>query len=104
MWRLKDLHNRHIRLTDERWEHIEGEHPEMFGQLEKVWETLLTPDRIIRSHSDLQVELFYRNYETTPVSHKFLCVVVKVLPDDLFMITAYFTDTVKKGQVLWEKN
>jgi len=50
------------------------------------------------------VELFYRNYETTPVSHKFLCVVVKVLPDDLFMITAYFTDTVKKGLLLWEKN
>ncbi|NQE46836.1 hypothetical protein C5S31_12525 [ANME-1 cluster archaeon GoMg2] len=29
--------------------------------------------------------------------------VVKVLFDDLFIITAYFTDTVKGGGILWEK-
>jgi hypothetical protein len=99
---LKDLHNRHIRLTDERWEHIQSSHPEMFGQLEKIQEVLQAPHNIVRFRTDLEVELFYRDHEATPVSHKFLCVVVKAFPDDLFMITAYFTDTVKKGPVLWE--
>ena len=28
---------------------------------------------------------------------------VKTLPDDHFIITAYYTDTVKRGEVLWEK-
>jgi hypothetical protein len=49
------------------------------------------------------VELFYKWYAATPVTAKFLCVVVKAVPDDPFMITAYHTDAVKRGEVLWEK-
>lgn len=90
-------------VKQERRRHLEGNHPEMFGQLQRIQDVLLNPDRIMRSRSDPEVELFYRDYEQTPVSHKFLCVVVKVRPDDLFMVTAYFTDSVKKGQVLWQK-
>jgi|SRR5208337_3087260 len=103
MKRFRDVNGRQVRLTDERWGHIEKEHPEMTGRLENIEATLLFPDKIIRSRTDAEVELFYRDYEATPVSHKLLCVVVKAVPDDSFMITAYFTDTVKKGLVLWEK-
>lgn len=53
--------------------------------------------------SDVQVQLFYRFYLITPVTKKYMCVVVKVLVDDAFIITAYFTDTIKKGETLWEK-
>jgi hypothetical protein len=38
-----------------------------------------------------------------PVTIKFLCVAVKALPDGQFIITSYYTDAVKKGDVLWEK-
>ena len=103
MERLRDLRYRTIRVTTERWEHIETHHPEMSGEIEKVRETLLAPDRVVRSRTDTQVELFYRDYETTGVGHKFMCVAVKVLEDDLFMITAYFTDAIRKGEALWEK-
>jgi hypothetical protein len=40
----------------------------------------------------------------TQVGGKWLCVVVKYLPDDAFVITAYFTDKVKTGEILWPKN
>jgi hypothetical protein len=100
---LKDIHNRQIRLTNERQEHIKVEHPEMSEQIEKISETLLNPDRIIRSRTDLNVEMFYRYYDITPVTKKYLCVLVKVLADDLFIITGYFTDTIKRGEILWEK-
>jgi hypothetical protein len=100
---FKDVNNRQIRLTHERQEHFETEHPEMSGQIGKIQDTLLDPDQIIRSLTDPEVELFYRHYDTTPVTQKYLCVVVKVLFDDLFIITAYFTDTVKGGEILWEK-
>ncbi len=100
---LKDNHNRQIRLTGERQEHIEIDHPEMSGQVDKVQQTLLKPDMIVRSRTDPDVELFYRHYEITPVTEKYLCVVVKILAGDMFIITAYFTDTIKRGEVLWRR-
>jgi hypothetical protein len=57
----------------------------------------------VRSRTDTTVELFYRHYPSTAVTSKFLCTVVKVLPDDNFIITAYYTDTTKRGESLWEK-
>jgi len=100
---FKDIFNRRIRLTFERQEHIELDHPEMFGQIGKIQDALANPDVIVRSRTDPDVELFYRYYDITPVTEKYLSVVVKVLPGDLFIITAYFTDTVKRGEILWER-
>jgi hypothetical protein len=103
MVHFQDIRNWSIRLTDEQLHHLETDHPEMIGQISRIAETLADPDRIICSRTDSTVELFYRWYASTPVTAKFLCVVVKALPDDPFMITAYHTDAVKRGEVLWEK-
>ena len=103
MKRFKDIHNRQIRLSSERQDHIEADHPEMSGQIDKIQDTVAGPDVIVKSRTDPDVELFYQNYNTTPVTEKYLCVVVKVLASDLFIITAYFTDTIKKGIILWKK-
>lgn len=100
---FKDLHDRQIRLTPERQEHIETDHPEMSGQIDKIQDTLMNPDTVVKSRTDPDVELFYRHYDTTPVTEKYLCVVVKILVNDLFIITAYFTDTIKRGIISWEK-
>ena len=103
MIHFQDIRNRAIRLTEERLHHLEADHPEMAGQLPRIAETLVDPDRIVRSRTDATVDLFYKWYASTPVTAKFLCVVVKALSDDPFMITAYHTDAVKRGEVLWEK-
>jgi hypothetical protein len=100
---FRDLKNRSIRLTEERPHHFEADHPEMAAQTPRISEMLATPARIVRSRSDSTVELFYKWYLSTPVTTKFLCVVVKVLPDDHFISTSYYTDAVKGGEVLWEK-
>lgn len=100
---FKDIHDRQIRFTSERQEHIETDHPEMSGQIDKIQNTLKNPDVIVKSRTDPAVESFYRHYDTTPVTEKYLCVVVKILVDDLFIITAYFTDTIKRGIILWLK-
>ena len=75
----------------------------MARQIDKIQETLLNPDVIVRSRTDSNVELFYRHYNVTPVTEKYLCVVVKVLSNDRFIITAYFTDKIKRGKVLWKR-
>ena len=75
----------------------------MSEQIDNINNTLLNPDIIVRSKTDKNVELFYRHYDTTPVTEKYLCVLVKVLLDDFFIITACFTDKIKKGVILWER-
>ncbi|HMF30133.1 MAG TPA: PBECR2 nuclease fold domain-containing protein [Candidatus Lokiarchaeia archaeon] len=97
-----DVHQRQIRLTSELLNHIESNHPEMRQQLPKIKEALKTPDVIIAPRFDSSLELNYKHYNTIPVTQKYICVVVKVSQDDLFVITAYFTDSFKKGEILWE--
>jgi len=58
---------------------------------------------IIRSTVDAEVELCYRHYKIAPVTEKFLCLVVKVLTDDLFIITAYLTNEIKRAETLWQR-
>ena len=55
------------------------------------------------SAADPGARLYYRFYPRTIVGGKFLCVVVKVLGDDAFVVTAYLTDRVKKGALQWPK-
>jgi len=102
MHRFRDRQGRSVRLTDERLAHLEADHPEMTGQVSRIAEAVAAPDRVVRSQTDASVELVYKEYASTPVTRKFLCVVVKVGVDDAFVITAYYTDTVKRGDVLWE--
>jgi len=74
---LNDVYKRRVRLTDERQKHFVSDHPEMKGQIEKLKQTLRDPEKVVRSRTDSQVELFYRHYDSTPVTQKYLCVVVK---------------------------
>ena len=89
-----------IHLTDERRAHI-LEHPEMRDTEAEIERTLLHPERFVRSLTDPRARLYYRFYSSTAVGPKFLCVVVKRMTDDAFVLTAYFTDQVKKGDPLW---
>ena len=89
-----------VRLTDERLAHI-LEHPEMTGLWNAIEETLASPEYVIQSSSDDQAQLYYRFYPATRVGEKFLCVVVKAGRPSPFVLTAYLTDKVKRGNVLW---
>ncbi len=77
-----DFYGRKIRLTDERLEHIELDHPEMSGQINQIGETLAHPDSVVKSRTDPEAELFYRHYSETPVGEKYFCVIVNGRGDD----------------------
>jgi hypothetical protein len=98
---LLDYQNREVRLTQERLVHILT-HPEMVGMEARIAHTLKYPQLVRQSRSDESAELFYRFYTQTAIGDKWLCVVVKYLPDDAFVVTAYFTDKPKKGEDLWQ--
>ena len=99
---LHDYQGVPIRLTDERLAHI-LEHPEMAGLEGAIEETLTRPEKVVESFSDPQARLSYRFYVGTRVGDKYLCVVVKVLGEDAFVLTAYLTDRAKRGVRIWPK-
>ena len=74
----------------------------MADSVSRIAETLANLDRIVRSVTDETVELYYRHYPSTPVISKFLCIVVKFAAGDSFIVTAYYTDTIKRGENLWQ--
>ena len=97
-----DVFGKSVSLTESRLEHI-LERPEMRGQLERIKETLADPDIIKESNHDSSVWLFYRFYTVTPVTEKYLLVAVRLFDGSSSIITAFYTDKIKKGASIWEK-
>jgi hypothetical protein len=56
---------------------------------------------VIHSQSDSDARLYYHWRTGTLVGDKYVCVVVKLTQSDAFVITAYLTNSVKKGTQLW---
>jgi len=88
-----------IRTTNGYWRLIsEGKHPIIKKYESEVIETLRDPDEIRKSKRDASVYLYYKKYPQW-----FICVLVRYLNGDGYIITAYVADKVKKGDVVWKK-
>ncbi len=98
---LIDRFNRRIKLTEERWNHIAETHPELKDMLKDLKGTVGDPELIKRSVYNENVVLFYRYYGHI-YEGKHMCVVVRL--DEESIVTAYITDRIKKGEVVWKKN
>ena len=87
-------------LTRDRWRVIvRYKHPALTGHDEDVQDCLRDPDRIRASAKDPNTHLDYRTMERC-----ILCVLVA--GEELrqrFVVTAYFTQSLKQGQDLWTK-
>jgi hypothetical protein len=103
MQKLTDYLNRGVRFTEERKRHILENHPELKNHMEKISEVILDPEMVVTSKLDSSIELYYRYYTNTNVGNKYLCAIVKVLENDFFIVTVYFTDKIKEGKLIWEK-
>ena len=72
---------------------------ELQGQEEKVKQTLQQPQIVFYSASNDNYH-YYRLYSTTPVTKKYLLLIVKHLNGEGFIITAFFLREIrKKGKV-----
>lgn len=101
---LYDYQGRAIRLTRRQSEHLTGRRSYMASMREEIRGTLEDPDEVRRSRDDpASVEVYYRRYFNTPAGEKLVCVVVKLLENDAFILTVYRTDSMKPGELLWRK-
>ncbi len=88
---------RHVRVTAAYWEVIITlKHPIMKGKEDLVQQALRFPLEIRQSRSDPAV---YLHYGSEPPY--LICVVARYLNGEGFIITAYRTNKIKEGTLLW---
>lgn len=92
-----------VELTEERWQHIVIEHPEVIDHKEKIPIVLADPDYVKRSKRDEHVILYYR-YFADIFDGKYLLVAVKKDLLRSFVVTGYVTRSVMQGETLWERS
>lgn len=85
-----------VRTTEDYWRHIQLKHPEVSGLLSLIKETIKMPDLVRRSTKDQNILLFYRK-----INSYWLCVLVRCLGLDGFIVTSYLTDKIKRGEIIW---
>ncbi len=88
-----------VRTTADYWALIETKHPKLRGRLTDVAQVLRSPEEIRRSQYDPAIYLFYHTEQ-----RRYLCVVVKRVNGEGFLITAYPCDKIKEGDVIWPKS
>lgn len=66
-------------------------------------ETLKSPDIVKQSVYTSNVLLFYKYYNYI-YNGKYICIVIKILDEDCFVSTAYITDKIKRGEMVWKKS
>jgi hypothetical protein len=90
----------HVTLSRDRWrEIIRYKHPALLGHEDSIRDCLRDPDAIRTSTKDPRTHLYYR-----AVAKGYLCVVIGGEDSQRrFVITAYFTRSLKEGRELWTK-
>ncbi len=65
-----------VRLTNERWNHIISQHPEMATMRDEVLETISRPHMI--QSGDFGEYIAIRHYAKTPLTSKYMIVAYRV--------------------------
>lgn len=85
-----------VRTTENYWDLIQLKHPEIKDKISLIKAILKMPDLVTRSKIDKNVLLFY-----TKINGYWICVVIKTVNLEGFIITAYITDKIKEGVRIW---
>jgi len=100
----RSISGKMIRLTLRQWLHITEAHDYMAGNIDKVMETVNSPEYLVEGLRGELVALKY--YAETNISQKHCVVVYREQERDGFIITAFFTskpETIKRKGMLWQK-
>ena len=93
------LLGKRIRVSESYWNFIVSmKHPIMSGKETLVKNALSEPDEVRRSRKDRSVYVYYKRFKKD-----FISVVCKHLNGEGYIITAYITDRIKIGEVVWQK-
>ncbi|PSO67823.1 MAG: hypothetical protein BRC42_15125 [Cyanobacteria bacterium QS_1_48_34] len=90
-----------VRTSEDYWQKkkIVGQHPDIAALLDQVKQALTSPSEVRSSSRDAGVLLSY----LAQSEKKWVVAVVRRQNGDGFFITAYQTDAIKKGEVIWRR-
>ncbi len=91
---IVDSSGRKIHLSKKQWAHIRKKHPEI-EDLEMLKEGIEKPDKVTNYNYDPSVHYYYKFYKHIKFSKRFLCIAVKYLNGEGYIITAYFDRRIK---------
>lgn len=87
IFEIEDITGRKIRLTDERWRHIVGDHAEMSNSCGEIEASLSNPTVLKCSERDRSVMYYYKMLKHLK---KYIMTSVKYLNNHGFIITSYY--------------
>lgn len=88
-----------VKTSQSYWQRLIVKHPDIEDKLDLVQQALIYPEQIRRSSHDETVFLFYLSKK----EKRWVVAVAKRLNGDGYLITAYQTDAIKEGELLWHK-
>ena len=89
-----------VRCSRAYWDQvILQKHPVLRGREDDVRRALGEPDEVRRSSKDAAVLLFYRGAKP-----RWTCGVARQEGEDGFLVTAYPTDAIKIGVMVWTRS
>lgn len=89
IFEIEDKSGRKIHLSKERQNHIRKKHPEV-EDFELIKETLLKYDKSLSNIYEHSVYYFYKFFKHKKPPKRYLCVAIKFLNGEGYVITAYF--------------
>jgi len=100
LFKVRSKLGKTIRVTKSYWETIsKKKHPSVAGMVKEARLALAEPNEVRRSRYDSSTYLYYRRLDDM-----LICVVAKHLNEEGFVVTAYLTDKIKRGEGVWRKS
>jgi hypothetical protein len=97
-----------VELSDDRYQHILKEHPEVLPEHEKeILETILSPQQIRKSKRFSSARLFTKWFENVRGGKYMVIVVVSDITakgDRHWIITAYIARKITEGEIEWKED
>lgn len=88
-----------VRTSEEYWQKLIVKHPDIAELEAEVIQALTNPEEIRQSRRDSNIVLFY----LTLKEKRWVVAVARRLNGDGFLITAYQTDAIKEGDLIWHR-
>ena len=102
---VQDVFGVEVCLPERRWKgHVLASHPEMSSHLEAIEQAITNPQFVFQSDIDTDAKLFYRRgIVQGKYRHLFVKVAVSYATTPAIVKTAFFTDSMTGGKLLWAK-
>ena len=88
-----------VRTSEEYWQKLIVKHPDIAELEAEVIQAWTNPEEIRQSRRDSNIVLFY----LTLKEKRWVVAVARRLNGDGFLITAYQTDAIKEGDLIWHR-